>query len=125
MTRSSRTQLENHVRHWIDAWNAHDVEAVVSAFSVDAVFTSPLAAQVTGHGRISGIDDLRRYWTEALGCAPDLRFDLDSFAIDEARQTGTVFYVSLAGGRVRRASEHMVFRDGKQVLGEAYYGAEG
>lgn len=124
MTQLSRTQLEHHAMHWIDAWNAHDVEAVISAFSDDAVFISPLAAQVTGNGRIAGIDALRRYWTEALGRVPDLRFDLDSFAIDETRQTVTVFYVSRAGGRVRRASEHMVFRGGKQVLGEAYYGVE-
>ena len=124
MTRLSRTHLENHARHWIDAWNAHDVEAVLSAFSDDATFISPLAAQVTGEGRISGIDRLRRYWTDALGRVPDLRFALEACAIDEALQTVTVFYVSHAGGRVRRASEHMVFRDGKQVFGEAYYGAE-
>lgn len=124
MTQLSRTELEHHAMHWIDAWSAHDVEAVISAFSDDAVFISPLAAQVTGNGRIAGIDALRRYWTEALGRVPDLRFDLDSFAIDETRQAVTVFYVSRAGGRVRRASEHMVFRNGKQVLGEAYYGVE-
>lgn len=33
-------------RGWVDAWNAHDVEAVLSHFPPGVVFTSPMAAQL-------------------------------------------------------------------------------
>ena len=124
MTRLSRTDLETHARHWIAAWNAHDVERVLAPFAEDAVFISPLAEQVTGESRIFGKTALRRYWTDALARVPDLAFELSGTAIDEAAQSMTVLYVSRAGGRVRHACEHMRFRDGVQFLGEAYYGAE-
>jgi uncharacterized protein (TIGR02246 family) len=33
-------------RQWVTAWNDRDVEAVLSHFADDAVFTSPLADRV-------------------------------------------------------------------------------
>jgi len=33
-------------KRWVDAWNAHDVEAVVEHFHEEVVFTSPVAASV-------------------------------------------------------------------------------
>ena len=124
MTQLTRTDLETHARHWIAAWNAHDVGAVLTAFAEDAVFISPLAAQVTGRAQIAGLAALRGYWTEALRRAHDLRFELNGLAIDEAGQSVTVFYTSHAGGRARHACEHMQFWHGKQILGEAYYGCD-
>ncbi len=53
---------------WVQAWNAHDVEAVLAHFADDVVFTSPVAARVlpeTG-GVVRGKDALRDYWTTAL-----------------------------------------------------------
>lgn len=63
---------------WVQAWNAHDVEAVLAHFSSDVVFTSPVAERVvpqTG-GVVRGKEALRDYWTTALGQQPDLRFEL-------------------------------------------------
>ena len=124
MTRLSRTDLEAHARHWIAAWNAHDVETVLAPFAEDSVFISPLAKQVAGDAQIIGKDALRQYWTDALARVPDLHFELSGTAVDEEAQCVTVFYVSRAGGRVRHACEHMRFREGVQFLGEAYYGSE-
>ncbi|GBE65357.1 hypothetical protein MFM001_18190 [Mycobacterium sp. MFM001] len=65
---------------WVQAWNAHDVEAVLRHFHDDVVFTSPVAATLlpeTG-GVIRGKDALRRYWTLALRHVPDLRFTVES-----------------------------------------------
>jgi ketosteroid isomerase-like protein len=30
-------------RQWLDAWNSHDLEAILSHFRDDAVFSSPMA----------------------------------------------------------------------------------
>nr|MDT0524585.1 nuclear transport factor 2 family protein [Streptomyces sp. DSM 41633] len=53
---------------WVNAWNAHDVEAVLAHFHDDVMFSSPVAARVlpeTG-GVVRGKDALRHYWTTAL-----------------------------------------------------------
>lgn len=63
---------------WIDAWNAHDLERILSHYAEEIVFTSPYAAQVVPESRgvIRGIDPLRAYWTLGLERNPDLRFEL-------------------------------------------------
>jgi ketosteroid isomerase-like protein len=63
---------------WIDAWNARDLERILSHYSPEIVFTSPFAAQVVpeSHGVIRGIDALRSYWSAGLERNPDLHFDL-------------------------------------------------
>jgi hypothetical protein len=71
---------DEFAREWIDAWNARDLERILSHYSRDVVFTSPVAAQVVPESRgvIRGIDALRSYWTAALQRNPDLHFDLVS-----------------------------------------------
>ncbi|MBY0443442.1 MAG: nuclear transport factor 2 family protein [Mycobacteriaceae bacterium] len=64
---------------WVDAWNAHDVEAVLAHFHDDAVFTSPVAAKILPEttGIVRGKPALRRYWTRALQRVPNLRFTIE------------------------------------------------
>lgn len=63
---------------WVDAWNRHDVEAVLAHFHEDVVFTSPVAAQVVpaSGGVIRGKAALRDYWVTALAQLPDLHFEI-------------------------------------------------
>jgi ketosteroid isomerase-like protein len=61
---------------WIAAWNALDIERVLSHYARDVAFLSPLAQQRVGNGRVVGIDALRAYWQGALAARPDLKFDL-------------------------------------------------
>ena len=63
-------------RIWEAAWNRRDVEAVLTHFADDAVFTSPVAQQVgfAREGVVRGKDALRRYWVAALEKNPDLSF---------------------------------------------------
>jgi len=65
-------------RHWLAAWNAHDLEALLGHFADDVVFTSPIAAQLLdgSDGVIRGKEALRAYWTEGLRRIPDLRFEI-------------------------------------------------
>jgi hypothetical protein len=65
-------------QHWLAAWNAHDLEALLAHFADDVVFTSPVAAQLLdgSDGVIRGKEALRAYWTEGLRRIPDLRFEL-------------------------------------------------
>ena len=120
----SRKELENHATTWIEAWNRHDVDAVITPFSKSVVFVSPRAAIVTGDATVRGRDALYDYWTKALAAVPDLEFRLESIACDENAQTVLVHYVSHAGGKTLRACELMRFENGLQVYGEAFYGAD-
>jgi ketosteroid isomerase-like protein len=52
----------------VQAWNRHDVEAVLAHFHDDVTFSSPVAERVqpqTG-GAVRGKDALRAYWNAAL-----------------------------------------------------------
>ncbi|KQY04756.1 polyketide cyclase [Mycobacterium sp. Root135] len=63
---------------WTQAWNDHDVEAVLAHFHDDVVFTSPVAARVIPEsgGVVRGKAALRDYWLTALRVLPDLYFEV-------------------------------------------------
>ena len=64
---------------WIDAWNAHDLERILSHYDDAVVFTSPTAARLVPEsgGVINGRGLLRQYWTTGLSMLPDLHFTLE------------------------------------------------
>lgn len=63
-------------RTWEEAWNRRDIEAVLTHFAEDAVFTSPVAQRVgfAQDGVVRGKDALRRYWLAALENNSNLKF---------------------------------------------------
>jgi ketosteroid isomerase-like protein len=65
---------------WERRWNDHDLEAVLSSFAEDVVFTSPLAAQIVpgSGGVIRGKPALRDYWSHGLRLHAELRFTVDA-----------------------------------------------
>ncbi|MYW04041.1 nuclear transport factor 2 family protein [Streptomyces sp. SID3343] len=65
------------VDSWVEAWNAHDLDALLGHFADGVTFRSPVAAQLLGgDGVIRGKDALRAYWAEGLRRIPDLRFEV-------------------------------------------------
>jgi hypothetical protein len=66
------------VENWLEAWNRHDLEAVLGHFADEVVFTSPVARQLLAgsDGVIRGKPALRGYFAEGLRRIPDLRFEL-------------------------------------------------
>lgn len=63
---------------WVNAWNSHDLENVLTHFADNVVFTSPVAAQFVdgSDGVIRGKAALRAYWAEGLRRIPDLHFEV-------------------------------------------------
>ncbi|KQV08177.1 nuclear transport factor 2 family protein [Leifsonia sp. Root112D2] len=103
---------------WVKAWNAHDVEAVLSHFHDDVVFTSPVAAQLieASRGTLRGKTELRHYWVEGLALIPDLHFTvenvyagLDAIVINYRNQKGNL------------VNEVLIFDDGLVVEGHGTY----
>jgi ketosteroid isomerase-like protein len=62
--------------HWVATWNAHDLEAIMSHYRDDVVFTSPFVVELTGRadGTLHGKDELRAYVARGLEAFPDLEF---------------------------------------------------
>jgi ketosteroid isomerase-like protein len=84
---------------WCDQWNAHDVEGLLTHFSDDVIFTSPVASRVLGgDGIVRGKAELRAYWQRGLEMIPDLRFEvIDVYAGVDAL---VINYRNQVGGRV-------------------------
>lgn len=63
---------------WIAAWNAHDLERILSHYTDDFEMSSPVIVQLMGEptGTLKGKAAVRDYWTKALDRLPDLRFEL-------------------------------------------------
>ena len=121
MDRAEATQF---AQAWIDAWNARDLERIVSLFSDDAVFTSPKAAAVTGIGTQQGKGAIRKYWETALQRINSLRFELLETHLDPDASTLWVVYLSELNGSRHRSCEVFKFDpSGKVREGEAFYGA--
>jgi ketosteroid isomerase-like protein len=41
-----RAGAHGFARHWRDAWNRHDIDAVLAHFADGVTFTSPVAARI-------------------------------------------------------------------------------
>lgn len=73
---------ENNARslaaHWIQAWNSHNLDEIMSHYRDDVVLVSPAAAKILNNssGTVSGKESLRAYFQAGLEAYPNLRFDL-------------------------------------------------
>ena len=121
----TRSEALAFARAWVDAWNRRDVAAVLAHFADDAVFTSPKAALFAGGAVVRGKPALAAYWQRASAGVAELRFTLDRALWDAEARELLVLYDARIDGTTRRACELMRFdAEGRQVAGEALYGAE-
>lgn len=63
---------------WIAAWNSHDLDRILSHYTDDFEFSSPLIVDLMGEpsGTLRGKAAIRTYWTKGLARQPSLRFTL-------------------------------------------------
>lgn len=109
---------------WIAAWNRRDVEAVLAHYSEEAQFVSPVARNLVGRPILRTKQELENYWGTALARISTLEFKLDHATWDERRLELNVIYEANLNGERKRACEIMQFdTTGRQVRGEALYGA--
>jgi len=69
---------EKFAQQWVEAWNAHDLDAVLSHFTEDAEFSSPVAARLLPEtqGVLRGKQAIRSYWALGLKKIPNLHFEI-------------------------------------------------
>lgn len=85
---------------WVEAWNARDLERVLTLYAEDAVMTSDRIPVMgfDASGTVRGKDALRAYWGKALGLIPNLHFTvIDVFVSPDS---AVVFYENQRGKRI-------------------------
>jgi hypothetical protein len=63
---------------WVQAWNTHDLDAIMSHYADEVVLTSPVAAALLGDpsGTVRGKAAVRAYFEKGLAAYPELAFEL-------------------------------------------------
>ncbi|MFZ1008579.1 MAG: nuclear transport factor 2 family protein [Candidatus Sulfotelmatobacter sp.] len=64
---------------WVAAWNAHDLDLIMTHYEDAIELTSPVAAPLLGtsDGKVIGKANLRAYFQRGLEAYPELSFSLE------------------------------------------------
>ncbi|MFZ3087416.1 MAG: nuclear transport factor 2 family protein [Methylotenera sp.] len=116
------TFVNHFAADWIDSWNKHDLERVLSHYSDDFEMTSPVIIKVAGEpsGTLKGKQAVGAYWAKALQLFPGLHFEL--VAALAGVNSITLYYNGVSGpaaevfhfnqdGKVAKAYAHYLVRD--------------
>ena len=84
-------------RQWIAAWNAHNLDLIITHYSDDVVFSSPFVTRLGAgaSGSLHGRAALLEYFGAALDKFPALNFRLRAVLI--GIDTVTILYDSVNG----------------------------
>ena len=105
---------------WCAAWNAHDLERILSHYVEDFEMRSPIIVERMGEpsGTLRGKAAMRAYWGPALGMQPPIHFVL--LAAYAGVNQVVIHYRSVAR---RLVTEVLELSPARQVLrGSACYG---
>lgn len=71
-------EAKEFAKQWIESWNSHDLEDIMSHYSDDLEITTPMIKLAGGieSGSLSGKENVKAYWSKALSKFPDLKFEL-------------------------------------------------
>ncbi|MCF0070049.1 nuclear transport factor 2 family protein [Dyadobacter sp. CY261] len=110
---------QSFARQWIDAWNSHDLAAIMSLYASEIRFYSPYIIKLgmNGEGVITDKAELEKYFSKALDIYTDLYFDLQEVLV--GANSLILYYKSVSN---RMAAELMELDEaGKIILVNAHY----
>jgi predicted ester cyclase len=117
----TKDEAWNLANHWVAAWNAHDLDLILTHYEDGIELTSPVAAQLLGtpDGRVTGKPNLRAYFQRGLAAYPDLHFHLEDvlWGINSI----VLYYTNQKGSRTAELME--LSANGKVVRVVAHYSA--
>jgi predicted ester cyclase len=112
--RVTREEAWSLAKDWVAAWNAHDLDMIMTHYEDVVELTSPVAARLLGtaDGRVVGKTNLGAYFQRGLEAYPELQFRLEdvlwglnSVVLYYTNQKGTrsaEFMEMSAAGKVQR-----------------------
>lgn len=97
---------------WVDAWNGHDLERILSHYDDEVLLTSPVALKLlNGDGTVRSKAALRDYFLRGLQAFPNLRFDL----IDVLWGTETIVLYYINNVRGSKTAEVMLLNPAGKI----------
>ena len=114
-------KAEEYAKSWIEAWNAHDIEALGNHYAKNVVFRSPFITKLVENESctIHGREDLKGYLAKGMEAYPHMRFQLhrvgvgvDSIALN---------YIGVDGALANEV--HVLNDEGKAVDVRIHYSA--
>jgi hypothetical protein len=104
---------------WVAAWNAHDLDAILSHYDDTIELTSPIAARLLGNdGKVVSKSNLKGYFQRALEAYPNLHFELND--VLWGLHSVVLYYTNQNGIRVAEFME--ISRRGRVIRVVANYG---
>jgi hypothetical protein len=69
---------EHFAADWIESWNEHDLDRILSHYTDDFDMTTPAIVRLMNEpsGSLTGKKAVGSYWAKALELIPDLHFEL-------------------------------------------------
>jgi len=73
-------EASEHAQLWAAAWNAHDLDRIMSFYSDDVVFevSTAVTRWQKPDGKLRGKCELRNHFERGLQLAPQLSFEIES-----------------------------------------------
>ena len=99
-------------RDWVDAWNSHDLERILTHYDDEVLLTSPVALKLlNGDGTVRGKAALREYFLRGVQAFPNLYFDL----IDALWGTETIVVYYFNNVRGSKTAEVMLMNPAGKI----------
>ncbi len=121
----ARTMLTSHdiAVAWLDAFNRHDVPALIALYAEHATHSSPKIRVLhpeTG-GKVVGREAIRAWWAGAVARLPGLRYEAATITAQPDRVV--IEYVRHApDGPAMPIAEAFDIEDGRVVASRVYHG---
>jgi len=92
--------LKKFAVEWIESWNSHNLDLIMSHYADDVDLTTPMIKVVMGidNGTLQGKTLVRQYWHAALEKVPNLRFEL--LDCTQSIDSIALYYKSIIGKMV-------------------------
>lgn len=90
-----KTDAKTFASEWVESWNSHDLDRILSNYSDDFEITTSMIKNVLGieTGTLKGKYAIRKYWEAALKKVPDLYFELKE--VTESVGSIAIYYKSV------------------------------
>ena len=90
-----KTDATKFANEWIESWNSHDLDRILSHYSDNFEITSPMIKVASGMetGTLKGKKVIRNYWEAAFKKVPDLYFELKE--VTESVGSIAIYYKSV------------------------------
>lgn len=120
---NTASQHETIARQWFAAFNAHDLEQLLSLYHDKAEHYSPKLKlrQPETKGLIAGKDALRTWWRDAFDRLPGLRYTVTSLTANEER-VFMEYLREVPTEETMTVAEVLEIKEGKIVASRVYHG---